>query len=218
MVPEVPTQGRIDAPGVAQAPLDYVQADWRKSRPPVAPAQHEVATPARLIGLTGKARSGKDTVAGFLPGQKLAFAAPLKRGLQIMLQLNDEHVNGDLKEVTLDWLGKSPRQLLQTLGTDWGRNLVHPDLWLLVAKQKIEKYLSMGLDVVITDVRFDNEADLIRSLGGQVWHIVRPDAQAVNAHASEAGVWFHPGKDYLIYNNGTLEELQALALETFDND
>lgn len=212
MVPVVENQDRIDAPGVAQT--KPATEEQRTPLKPVTPWQQEVAAPSRLIGLTGKARSGKDTVAGFLPGCRISFAAPLKRGLKTMLRLDEEHVNGSLKEVELDWLGKSPRQLLQTLGTDWGRNLVHQDLWLLLAKRDIESMLALNIDVIVTDVRFDNEAELIRSLGGQVWHIVRPDAQAVNAHASEAGVTWRID-DISIYNNGTLEELQTLVLETY---
>jgi hypothetical protein len=145
----------------------------------------------------------------------VSFAEPLKTGLKTMLQLTDEHVNGSLKEEVLDWLGKSPRQLLQMLGTDWGRSMVHTDLWLMLAKRKIESILRLSVPVIVTDVRFDNEAEMIRSLGGQVWHVYRPDAQTVNAHASEAGVSFGLD-DITIYNVGTLDELREMVLEAFN--
>ena len=179
------------------------------------PEHRKVATCSpKLIGLAGKARSGKDTVAGFLPLTRVSFAAPLKKGLQVMLQLSDEYVNGDLKDVALDWLGKSPRQLLQTLGTDWGRDTVHKDLWTIVAAREIESYLQKGMGVVVTDVRFDNEANLIRSMGGVIWHVKRSDAQSVNSHISEAGVTFVNG-DKHIRNDGSLDDLKSLTLDLY---
>src|SRR4051812_49215672 len=124
----------------------------------------------KLIGLTGKARSGKDTVASFLIEQfavrTLAFARPLKEGLKTMFHLTEEHVNGSLKETVIPEFGKSPRQMLQTLGTDWGRSLVADDIWLIVAKRNIEQWLHEHDDVAITDVRFDNEANMVRDMGG----------------------------------------------------
>jgi len=92
----------------------------------------------RLIGLTGPAGSGKDTVARLLCEQhgfvQIAFADPLRAMLKAGLGLTDEHFNNrEDKEAPLEWLGKSPRQLLQTLGTEWGRRQVHPHLWLELA-------------------------------------------------------------------------------------
>jgi len=165
----------------------------------------------RLIGLTGVARSGKDTVGNILVNdfrfKTVYFAEPLKEGLKLMLGLTDEHVHGSLKETVVGRFGKSPRQMLQTLGTDWARNLVNQDTWLIVAKYKIEELMEQGYSVSLTDVRFDNEADMVREMGGQVWHIYRPGVEAVNAHTSEAGVSFDKGADLLLTNDGTLEEL-----------
>lgn len=173
----------------------------------------------KLIGLTGKARSGKDTVAGFLADnygvKTLAFARPLKEGLKTMLNLSDEHVHGSLKETVIPDFGKSPRQMLQTLGTDWGRQMVTDSIWLLVAKRQIEAWLEQGYHVAMTDVRFDNEAEMIRTMGGKVWHIHRPNAAQVNAHASEAGVTFDKSLDVLIVNDGSLEDLFDIAEESF---
>lgn len=164
----------------------------------------------RLIGLTGKARSGKDTVAGMLQSafgfKTIAFAKPLKEGLKTMLGLTEEHVNGSLKEVVIEDFGKSPRQMLQTLGTEWGRETVHDMIWLTVARRQVNVWLEQGYNVVITDVRFENEAEMIRKMGGEIWHIHRPDATQVAAHSSESGIVFTLA-DYLIYNNSTLDDL-----------
>jgi len=176
----------------------------------------------KLIGLHAKARAGKDTVAGMLQdafsAKKAAFADPIRDSLRAMLGLTDKHFFGSLKEVPIDWLGKSPRQLMQTLGTEWGRGLINEDIWLLIAGQKIGKIHGEGHHAVITDVRFENEASYIRAKGGAVWHILRDNAQPVAAHASEAGVLFHPGKDVFINNNGTLSELFERVYDAFEEN
>lgn len=147
----------------------------------------------------------------------IAFAKPLKDGLKAMLNLTDEHVHGSLKETVIEDFGKSPRQMLQTLGTDWGRMMVHDDLWLIVAKRQIESWLSQGYNVAVTDVRFDNEGHMIHKLGGSVWHISRPSLGegVVNAHVSEAGTWCAKSVDSFITNDSTLEALQAYVEKTY---
>lgn len=173
----------------------------------------------KLIGLTAPARAGKDTVGGILhthfAAARVAFANPLRAALRAMIPgLTDEHFFGNLKEVEIPWLGKSPRQMMQTLGTEWGRNLVHNELWLKIAEQTIDAHMNNLLHVAVTDVRFENEAHFIRQKGGQVWHIQRGEAPKVNAHASEAGVQFMQG-DLIIDNNGTIADLEAKVWDAF---
>jgi hypothetical protein len=172
----------------------------------------------RLIGLHGAARSGKDTVGQMLADSfnvgRISFAEPIRNALRGMLGLTDEHFHGSLKEVVIPWLGKSPRQLMQTLGTEWGRGLINPDIWLLLAQRSVDDYQEQGRSVVITDVRFENEADLIRAMGGQVWHIHRPNVQQVAAHASESGIAFLTG-DRRIDNNSSLEDLCEEVCDAF---
>lgn len=140
----------------------------------------------RLIGITGRAGAGKDTVGEILCDwsgfTRIAFADPIKRMVE---QLGINPHNRDTKEQPVDWLGRSPRYIMQTLGTEWGRGMIHPDIWLRVVERAIQNSTQ---DIVITDVRFDNEAQLIHKHGGRVWCISRPDIAAVNAHASESGV------------------------------
>lgn len=165
----------------------------------------------KIIGLTGRARSGKDSVGGMLRNtfgfKTLAFADPIRQMLAAGLGLTPGHFEGKLKEEVIDWLGKSPRQLMQTLGTEWGRSLISPTIWLDIAERKTLQYNADRFNVVITDVRFDNEASLIRKMGGEVWHIYRP-GQAINdsAHVSEAGVTFCT-EDRRIDNDGSLADL-----------
>lgn len=163
-----------------------------------------------LIGVTGKARSGKDTVANFIVaaigGYRYAFADPIRTMLNagFGIDMGDPYWQ-ERKEIPIVAFGKSPRQMMQTLGTEWGRQLVHEDVWLLLAQQKL---LNTGSGMVISDVRFDNEARWVRKLGGIVVHVVREDAVPVNEHASEAGVTLGDS-DKMIMNTGSLEELQA---------
>ena len=166
-----------------------------------------------LIGLAGFAGVGKDTVAAVLARdhgyRRYALADPLREGLAVMLGLDREvFEDRTRKEAPIDWLGRSPRYLMQTLGTEWGRDLVAADLWLRVAERRIA---ALGPRVVVSDIRFDNEADWVRALGGVVWHIRRPGFGG-GAHRSESGVRVRPG-DAVIANDGTLDALAARVAE-----
>jgi hypothetical protein len=132
----------------------------------------------RLIGLIGRKGSGKDTAAEVLEGfgfQNVKFAGALKTMLRALLayQGADEEtirrmIDGDLKEVPTTLLGgKTPRFAMQTLGTEWGRDLIGPDFWLNTAMTKA----AQG-DTVITDVRFPNEVNAVMDAGGSVIRIV----------------------------------------------
>ena len=174
-----------------------------------------------LIGLTGRARSGKSTAAEHLVGTYLlehyAFADPLRDGLMAIFNLDPTDFEGDRKEQPLAWLDRSPRQLMQSMGTEWARNTVHPDVWVKLAEQNLD-YMSNALGAVlgfvVSDVRFENEADLIRRRGGTVIHILRPNALAVNPHISEAGIAANPA-DLTLPNYGTVEGFLRSLDEVF---
>ena len=161
-----------------------------------------------LIGLIGKARSGKDTVAEHLEMHhcftRYAFADPMKSMLESVF--GDLFRGGD-REQPIDWLGKSPRQLMQTLGTEWGRNQVHPQLWTLLGEREVRlAKMRLNPQLVISDVRFHNEADMILRHGGTLIYVERDTAQAVNDHVSEQADWGnHP--HLRLDNNGTLSML-----------
>lgn len=156
-----------------------------------------------IIGLTGKARSGKDTAAAQLVKggfEHYWFSKPMKDACKSIFGWSDAHLYGDLKEVVDKRFGCSPRQALQTLGTEWGRDCIGEDLWVDIAKIKMQS----AENIVISDVRFDNEARAIAEMGGLVFEIVRGDTEQVNEHSSESGI-----SDYLINstitNNSTIE-------------
>jgi hypothetical protein len=164
----------------------------------------------RLIGIAGRAGSGKDTIARHLSVvhgfHVTAFATPLK-DILIRLGLTRDHfATLAAKETPIPALGKSPRQMMQTLGTDWGRNMVHEDLWIRVLEHRLRGY-PPGHDLCVSDVRYNNEARWIREQGGVIWHIARADHETTESeHSSEAGV-AELLDDEIIDNNGTLQEL-----------
>lgn len=166
---------------------------------------------AKFIGITGLARSGKDSIGAYLQTahgfERYAFAGPIKAGIRVMFGLDGRHTDGLLKEIpTARLKGKSPRQVMQTLGTEWGRQHVAPTIWTDLGLEKWRGMRDEGRSLVITDVRFENEAHEIRRGGGVVLHVVRPNAANVAAHSSEAGVEFKQG-DFAVCNSGTLAEL-----------
>ena len=173
-----------------------------------------------VIGLTGAAGSGQDTVRGMLEAHGyigIAFADPMRSMLAELLEhaglpeawLTDRQ----RKEESIPWLGLSYRppasrpcwEMAQTLGTEWGR-AQHPDFWLRIASMRMGSY---GEDArfVISDVRFANEAKLVRELGGVIWRIQRPGIEAVRPHVSETEL-ANIRVDDLVNNHGTIEQLQ----------
>jgi len=178
----------------------------------------------KLIALTGKAGVGKDTVGAILHRHHgfstQSFAGPLKAALADLLEVpRSLFENREWKEAPLPDLGVSPRRLAQTLGTEWGREMIHPDLWVKLAARRWESYKAraefaskqLGPNfpgLVFTDCRFDNEADWVRSEGGIVIHVKRINVAEVEAHKSEAGVFRAP-RDHVIINDGTIEDLKS---------
>lgn len=174
-----------------------------------------------LIGIAGRAGVGKDTAGRFLQLHYalsvVAFADPLKAMLQAM-GLSRTELEGAYKELPLRWLDASPRRLLQTLGTEWGREMIDPDLWLKVFGRKLAHDWQVlkasdpdWAGYVITDVRFENEARFIRERGHLI-HLTRRSAPAVESHCSENGLAID-ARDFLIANDGDLAELHDALSE-----
>ena len=165
-----------------------------------------------VTGIAGPAGSGKDEVADAIVRlnpkySKDSFAAPLKDMLRIGLSLSEEQISGGLKETVSPVYGRSPRNMMQTLGTDWGRQLVGDDVWLRAFDRRLKG------NTVVSDVRFENEAAYVREHGVLI-HVVRPrdlntTAMGDNSsHVSESGIERH-ASDYVIQNDGTKDQLYA---------
>jgi hypothetical protein len=162
----------------------------------------------RLVGLAGAAGSGKSTVTKFLVEEYgyevIKFASVLKDMLRAM-GLTEDHIEGHLKEVPCDLLeGKSPRHAMITLGTEWGRDLIGPDLWINLWRRRVQRALDFGNKVIVDDLRFANECKAIEDLGGTTIRIFRPEGTVVVNHVSEKGEFI---TDYEVINDATKEQL-----------
>ena len=173
-----------------------------------------------VIALCGRARTGKDSAAQILLDLGLAqyrygFADPIRAMLRAGLGIDFAAPDFEQKkERHVAHLNTSPRRLMQTLGTEWGRELVHRDIWVREAQQAL---MERGPGMVIADLRFENEADWVRAIDGLVVHVWRDIAPHVGAHASERGIEIRSG-DAVIANNGTLAELRDRVRALFQRE
>lgn len=131
-----------------------------------------------VVGIAGYKGAGKSTLANYLADRGfvvLAFADPVYEALSSIFEvprgvLEDQST----KKMQMDaLLGVSPRYALQTLGTEWGRDFIHPDIWVELCMRRVQKLLNHGCSVVVSDVRFDNEATALRSIGGYIVEVKR---------------------------------------------
>lgn len=166
-----------------------------------------------LIGIAGPAGAGKDELANLLimrlfgNGVKLSFASPLKTMLEKGLGLSKGQLYGPLKADIDERYGTTPRHLMQTLGTEWGRNLIAPDLWLNAMGYRVDS-LPHGIIPVIPDVRFEDEAAWVRERGKLI-HITGRGG-IPGDHVSERGV-VKRAFDVVVDNSGSKYDLQVAA-------
>ena len=193
------------------------------------------ARPALIGIVAGRMGSGKSEVANRLIEthgyEHVSLANPLKIIVADILLNSGFHndevtemVYGDRKEQPLALFGnKSPRQMMQSLGTDWGRKMVDERIWERIAEEVVKHYSALHIPVVIDDVRFPNEAAMILRNGGFLIYVDRlPDADyemlddKSKNHESEGQLtWIDC--NYVIENDGTLEELIQKTDEALDH-
>lgn len=190
-----------------------------------------------IIGLIGFIGSGKGTVGEILQEEgyvRDSFAKPVKDAVAVMFGWPRELLEGDTElsrrwreEPDVFWSEKfghsfSPRHALQLMGTEAGRDVFHPDLWVISLFNRAK-----GKNVVVTDVRFRNEIKYIRENGGLIFRVKRDEdpewfdllssesedfyreqiMKGRNVHKSEWD-WIGSDYDYLIENDGTLQDLR----------
>jgi energy-coupling factor transporter ATP-binding protein EcfA2 len=143
----------------------------------------------KLIALTGPKGSGKSTFAKlankYANGEIYSFASPLKEMLRLILPPEAFTPDGK-EEPTLGLCGKSPRYLMQTHGTEWGRKTIGEDIWVEAMRRRIAS--SSAKTIIIDDLRFENEANLVIDLNGKILMMARPDFVWSNEHPSERGL------------------------------
>ena len=163
-----------------------------------------------IIGLSGYAQSGKDTVAELLclnyEYERRAFADPIRHALMMLNPKLDSitRVSDYVDDYGWEMAKRNPevRRLLQVLGTEVGRKMMGDNVWINMGTRDLNHIDK----VVFSDVRFPNEAEAIKKLGGSVWRINRRNQGAVNTHPSEIAMDNYMF-NYVIYNDGTLEDL-----------
>lgn len=255
-----------------------------------------------IVGVSGQAGSGKDTVANYLCEEygfvKVALADPIKRFGYYVFHFSYDQLWGPSnqrnavdkryyresawneaqarleafgKQYVTDVLGDddpaavskaysslvhwffwlrddyndnlSPRIMLQTLGTEWGREAINRDVWLnyllrtsrtlLHEDGNTKQWVYDPLDgcvpakennyihgIVASDIRFENEFKRIRSEGGVVIRVIRPDTDqdaatlGIEGHQSEAHDYSFDNFDFILNNEGTLKSLHQ-AVDTY---
>lgn len=168
-----------------------------------------------LIGLTGYAQSGKDTVASILVEKygysRIAFADKIRDflyGINPMVACSPTGYLQDLVNlVGWDNAKQEPqvRRLLQDLGIS-ARELLDENIWITSALGNVNE----GERVVVTDVRFENEAIMIKLMGGQLWRVKRVGFGPVNDHISESELDGYKVNQIFV-NNGSIEDLALLV-------
>lgn len=172
----------------------------------------------KVIGIAGPARCGKDTAAKIMqhhnPGWTVrSFADPIKDMLRAGLGLTEGQLYGDNKDEHDAFYGCSPRHMLQTLGTEWGRNIIGRNLWVDAMHKSLENLTEKDDGIfILPDVRFYSEAKFIREHGVMV-HITGCDHIIKSNHESEIPVEIEEG-DFTIKNIGGLHDFRCQTLLT----
>lgn len=168
----------------------------------------------KLIGFSGQMGSGKSTAIKLLSElhfygvKNVKFAQPLY-DMQEYIYGRIESVHKRPENFVKD------RKLLQWLGTEWGRDTIKQSLWGEIWQAEAERLSKQFPNALIVcdDVRFDNEANRVKSLGGVVVRIVSDKTRidtttGIVAHKSETGI-DNSLIDAIIENNGSIDDLQA---------
>jgi len=190
-----------------------------------------------IIGICGLIGSGKGTVADILVEEhgfkKLSFADSLKDGVAAMFDWPRHLLEGDTDE-SREWreipdpfwteeTGKeiSPRLVLQLVGTECMRDGFFDGIWVSLAKKKLIRFPDQKW--VIPDTRFENEINMIHSIGGKIWRVKRgqdpawfnsyreSNVEPIDVHPSEFK-WVRSEFDQTVENNSTFEDLKNQIL------
>ena len=178
-----------------------------------------------IIGISGKAGSGKDTAAkmlevlyanpdisyedfankrykNFADIQIVHFADSLKETAQVLFRIGEWETNTqEGKKTTINWIGKTIRELLQGIGQGL-RDAIDPNLWVKILFANTEDWSNY----IIADVRYPNEVYAIKKRNGVLIRIDRKGAGAGN-HSSETALDNYKEWDVHIENNGSIEDL-----------
>jgi hypothetical protein len=160
----------------------------------------------KVIGISGKKKSGKDTVANILlmmnDGLNLKYSFGTEVKKEIATACN---CTVDFIEANKDLF----RPMLQWWGTEYRRQLFGHDYWIKKMRQALEQFQENNIKlVVIPDVRFENELRFLRiEWGAPIYRIERVNGECNDMHPSEIALDGESDFDFVLYNNGTVSEL-----------
>lgn len=179
-----------------------------------------------IAGIVGPKGSGKTSLAKAMKScfnegdaTRMRFAGPLKRMVrQLLMEAGvdapSEYVDGDRKEEEIPGFpfDANARHLMQTLGTEWGREIVDKNIWRDLTMERAKTKREEGLFVMIDDARFPNEVEAIREAGGIIIRVQRDGHEWDNAdeHASEGAI-ASISPDYVVENDRSLSDLKESA-------
>jgi hypothetical protein len=164
-----------------------------------------------VIGIVGKKKSGKDTVfnyiakIGAVPVVRIAFGDELKQELANLSGLPVSAINDNKDK----W-----RKVLQVWGTEFRRDICGANYWVDKVRSKIMEALAAGFSVVVTDCRFENERELIKSFGGQIIKVTRESGET-DDHSSETDQDAFKA-DFNLTNDSTREDLENKVKEVYE--
>jgi dephospho-CoA kinase len=160
-----------------------------------------------IIGVTGKKQVGKDTMADYLVDnygfKKFAFADPIRK-IGLLFGFTKKQMDCNKDEINTKWR-MSWRKFAQTIGTNVFRDTFNSNTWLIIMKIKLTK--NRNQDIIIPDVRFNNEAIFIRLLGGNIIGVSR-DTGLLDRHKSEKGICCDL-IDFNIENNSSIYDYHS---------
>ena len=179
-----------------------------------------------IYGISGKKGSGKDLVGKIIQGNTqppyrvMKFADKIKDIVCLLTGCSrDDLENREFKERELgeEWDGLTPRRILQLLGTEAGRQVIHNNLWVNALFADYDTSSNYDSKWIITDVRFENECQAIKDRGGIIIRINR-DSDVVDDHTSETALDNYDGFDFVVDNNGSIDDLTNNLIKIINND
>ena len=177
-----------------------------------------------VIGVSGKAGSGKDTIGNRLIKKhgfkRIALADPIRRIVQDVFVLDWKTVlDRELREKPLkDWPDWNVRMLLQVIGTNCFRKSIDPAVWVKSLILRIKKHSQTNW--VVTDVRFPNERNILKKAFGKNFIMIRVereghDGKTVGGIANHESEAYTIEADAVLQNDGTKRDLYKLVDDIF---
>lgn len=169
-----------------------------------------------IIGISGRAGHGKDTVARLLAGHPAFdggttlkhFAYPIKKIAHILFGFSWKDMNSEEGKKKPGAYGLTIREILQKIGTEMFRDLINPEIWVDYMDRKVKE--SRHPIIMVPDLRFANEEKWVRDMGGIIVKVVRDGGDRIESasHVSETYIDLIK-EDFLVKNDGSLEDLLA---------